>query len=127
MGFFSKITPVLIVYQVPHAVECLDDSSPRQNKPKVSVPSRVVFAALTIAPWIRNGGQSIGLEVSSDSALAAGLVMGMMIIPFISSLSDDVVNAVPQSLRDGAHVLGATKSEIIKQVIIPAALPGCAR
>ncbi|MEM7223501.1 MAG: phosphate ABC transporter permease subunit PstC [Pseudomonadota bacterium] len=82
------------------------------------------FAALTIAPWIRNTGESIGLEVSSESGLAAGLVMGMMIIPFVSSLSDDVINAVPQSLRDGAYGLGATKSETIKQVIIPAALPG---
>ena len=65
-----------------------------------------------------------GLSVSSESALAAGLVMGVMIIPFISSLSDDVINAVPQSLRDGSLGLGATHSETIKQVIIPAALPG---
>ena len=82
------------------------------------------FAALTVAPLIRGWGQHLGLDIASESALAAGLVMGMMIIPFISSLSDDVINAVPQSLRDGAYALGATKSETIKQVILPAALPG---
>ena len=64
------------------------------------------------------------MDVASESALAAGLVMGIMIIPFVSSISDDVINAVPQSLRDGAYGLGATKSETIKQVVIPAALPG---
>jgi phosphate transport system permease protein len=82
------------------------------------------FAALTVAPFIRESGGFFGLSVSSESALAAGLVMGVMIIPFISSLSDDVINAVPQSLRDGSFGLGATKSETIKQVVIPAALPG---
>lgn len=82
------------------------------------------FAALTVAPWVRNIGTSVGLDVSSESALAAGLVMGIMIIPFVSSLSNDFINAVPQSLRDGAYALGATQSEAIRQVIIPAALPG---
>ena len=82
------------------------------------------FAALTVAPIIRGFGGSIGLDVSSESALAAGLVMGVMIIPFVSSLSDDVINAVPQSLRDGAYGLGATHSETIKKVVLPAALPG---
>jgi phosphate transport system permease protein len=82
------------------------------------------FAALTVAPLIRGWGQYFGLDVASESALAAGLVMGMMIIPFISSLSDDVINAVPQSLRDGAYAMGATKSETIRQVVLPAALPG---
>lgn len=82
------------------------------------------FAALTVAPFIRETGGLFGLDVSSESALAAGLVMGVMIIPFVSSLSDDVINAVPQSMRDGSYGLGATKSETIKQVIIPAALPG---
>jgi phosphate transport system permease protein len=82
------------------------------------------FAALVVAPFIRDMGAHIGLEVSSESALAAGLVMGIMIIPFVSSLSDDFINAVPQSLRDGAYALGATQSETIRQVIIPAALPG---
>jgi len=82
------------------------------------------FAALTVAPFIRDAGSVLGLDVSSESALAAGLVMGIMIIPFVSSLSDDFINAVPQSLRDGAYSLGATKSETIKQVVLPAALPG---
>ncbi len=82
------------------------------------------FAALTVAPAIRGWGESIGLDVSSESALAAGLVMGIMIIPFVSSLSDDVINAVPQSLRDGSAGLGATKSETIRKVVLPAALPG---
>ncbi len=82
------------------------------------------FAALTVAPIIRNTGSILGLSVSSESALAAGLVMGIMIIPFVSSLSDDFINAVPQALRDGAYSLGATQSETIKQVVLPAALPG---
>jgi phosphate transport system permease protein len=82
------------------------------------------FAALVVAPHIRDLGLFIGLDVASESALAAGLVMGIMIIPFVSSLSDDVINAVPQALRDGAYALGATKSETVKQVLIPAALPG---
>jgi phosphate transport system permease protein len=82
------------------------------------------FAALTVAPFIRRAGEAIGLSPSSESALAAGLVMGIMIIPFVSSLSDDVLNAVPQSLRDGSAGLGATKSETIRKVVLPAALPG---
>jgi phosphate transport system permease protein len=82
------------------------------------------FAVLTVAPLIREVGTSIGLHVASESALAAGLVMGIMIIPFVSSLSDDVINAVPQSMRDGSYALGATKSETIKRVLLPAALPG---
>jgi phosphate transport system permease protein len=82
------------------------------------------FAALTAAPAIRNIGEALGLSVASESALAAGLVMGMMIVPLISSLSDDIINAVPQSLRDGSYAMGATRSETIKRVVLPAALPG---
>ncbi|MFC7334676.1 phosphate ABC transporter permease subunit PstC [Rhodocista pekingensis] len=82
------------------------------------------FAILTVAPVVRTLGLDLGLDVSSNSALAAGVVMGIMIVPFISSLSDDVINAVPQSLRDGSYGLGATRSETIRQVILPAALPG---
>ena len=82
------------------------------------------FAALTVAPFIRSTGMSLGLDVASESALAAGLVMGIMIIPFVSSLSDDVINAVPQALRDAAYGLGSTRSETIRQVVLPAALPG---
>ena len=82
------------------------------------------FALLTVAPMVRDIGEKLGLTTSSQSALAAGLVMGIMIIPFVSSLSDDVINAVPQTLRDGSYALGATKSETISRVILPAALPG---
>jgi len=82
------------------------------------------FAALTVAPFIRNTGGMFGLSVSSESALAAGLVMGIMIIPFVSSLSDDVIHAVPQTMRDGSLALGATKYETISHVVVPAALPG---
>ena len=82
------------------------------------------FAALTAAPFFRDIGFSLGLDVSSESAIAAGAVMGIMIIPFISSLSDDVIRAVPQSLRDGSMGLGATKAETIYIVILPAAIPG---
>jgi phosphate transport system permease protein len=82
------------------------------------------FAALIVAPLLRNWGTSVGLDVSSESALAAGLVMGIMIIPFVSSLSDDVINAVPQSMRDASYACGATHSETMLKVILPAALPG---
>jgi phosphate transport system permease protein len=82
------------------------------------------FAALTIGPLLRVWGEALGLQVASESALAAGLVMGIMIVPFVSSLADDMITAVPQALRDGAYALGATKSETIKQVVVRAALPG---
>lgn len=82
------------------------------------------FAALIVAPMLRNGGAELGFAISSESALAAGLTMGVMIIPLVSSLSDDVINAVPQSLRDASYGLGSTKAETIKQVILPAAIPG---
>jgi phosphate transport system permease protein len=82
------------------------------------------FAALTLAPFLRDSGTFFGLNIASESALAAGLVMGMMIIPFVSSLSDDVINAVPQSMRDGSYAMGATKSETVKKVVLPAAFSG---
>jgi phosphate transport system permease protein len=82
------------------------------------------FAILTVAPFFRDLGAALGLDVDANSALAAGAVMGIMIIPFVSSLSDDVINSVPQSLRDGSAALGATKSETVRKVIFPAALPG---
>jgi phosphate transport system permease protein len=131
------ITFIAMLVAVPiglmSAVYMADYASPRLRalaKPALEVLAGVptvvygFFAALTVAPFIRNVGQSIGLDVASESALAAGVVMGIMIVPFVSSLSDDVMNAVPQSLRDGAFALGATKSETIRQVVIPAALPG---
>ena len=83
------------------------------------------FAALTIAPAIRDLGLTLGISnASSESALAAGLVMGIMIIPFISSMADDSIAAVPQAMRDGSLAMGATKSETIRKVVLPAALPG---
>ncbi len=83
------------------------------------------FAALTVAPMVRDLGLSIGISnSSSESALAAGLVMGIMIIPFVSSMADDSIAAVPQAMRDGSLAMGATTSETIRKVILPAALPG---
>ena len=82
------------------------------------------FAFVSVAPFVKTFGESIGIDASPTSALAAGLVMGIMIIPFISSLSDDVINSVPQSLREGSLGIGANKAETIKRVILPAALPG---
>ena len=82
------------------------------------------FAALTVAPMIVDICRAAGLSASSESALAAGLVMGVMIIPFVSSLSEDVISAVPQSLRDGPLAMGATKAETIRKVVLPSALPG---
>ena len=83
------------------------------------------FAALTVAPMVRDFGLAIGISsASSESALAAGLVMGIMIIPFVSSMADDSIAAVPQAMRDGSLAMGATTSETIKKVLMPAALPG---
>ena len=82
------------------------------------------FAILVVAPAIRSFGQSLGLDVSPNTALAAGGVMGIMLIPFISSFADDALSAVPQSLRDGALGLGATRGEMMTTVLFPAALPG---
>lgn len=82
------------------------------------------FAVIVVAPVLRDGGAAIGLSISSESALTAGLVMGVMIIPFVSSLSDDIISAVPRALREASYGMGATKSETIRQVVVPAALPG---
>ena len=82
------------------------------------------FALLTFAPFVRGFAESLGFSVPTQSALAAGVVMGVMIIPFVSSLSSDVINAVPQTLRDGSYALGATESETMKKVVFTAALPG---
>jgi phosphate transport system permease protein len=82
------------------------------------------FALITFGPFMRDVGALVGLDISATSVLTAGIVMGIMIIPFVSSLSDDIISSVPQSLREGSLGLGATKSETIKRVILPAALPG---
>jgi phosphate transport system permease protein len=82
------------------------------------------FAVLTVAPAMRNFGDMIGVPIAPNSALAAGGVMGIMIIPFVSSLSDDAISAVPRAMRDGSYAMGATKGETITKVLLPAALPG---
>jgi phosphate transport system permease protein len=83
-----------------------------------------LFALITFGPFLRDAGATIGLNVSATSVLTAGFIMGVMLIPFVSSLSDDIINAVPQSLREGSYGLGATQSETIRRVVLPAALPG---
>jgi phosphate transport system permease protein len=85
-----------------------------------------LFALVTVGPMLQNvfGGDGIGWMQSASSVMTAGLVMGIMLIPFVSSLSDDIINAVPQAMRDGSYGLGATQSETVRQVILPAALPG---
>ncbi|MFK8033730.1 MAG: phosphate ABC transporter permease subunit PstC [Hyphomicrobiales bacterium] len=82
------------------------------------------FALVTVGPFFRDFGATVGLDVSARSALTAGMVMGIMIIPFVSSLSDDIISAVPRAMREGSLGLGATKSETIRRVVFPAALPG---
>jgi phosphate transport system permease protein len=82
------------------------------------------FAVLTVAPAIRQAGGLFGIAISPNSALAAGTVMGVMIIPFVSSLADDALRAVPRSLRDGSLAMGATRAETMTKVLLPAALPG---
>ena len=106
------------------------DARARSSKPTLEllagVPTVVYgfFAALIVAPAIRDLGAHVGLDVASESALAAGLVMGIMIIPIISSLSDDAITTIPKALRDASYALGATRSETIRRAILPAALPG---
>lgn len=85
-----------------------------------------LFALLTVGPMLMTvfGNSGLGIMQAGTAVVTAGLVMGIMLIPFVSSLSDDIINAVPQAMRDGSYGLGATKSETIKQVVLPAALPG---
>ncbi len=131
------ITVIAMLVAVPvgllSAIYMADYASPRLRsvaKPVLEVLAGIptvvygFFAALTVAPFVRDLGVAVGLDVASESALAAGVVMGIMIVPFVSSLADDVIHAVPQSLRHGAYGLGSTKSETIRQVVLPAALPG---
>ncbi|MDP1729635.1 MAG: phosphate ABC transporter permease subunit PstC [Devosia sp.] len=82
------------------------------------------FAVLTVAPAVRQAGSVLGIAVSPNAALAAGAVMGIMLIPFISSLSDDALRAVPRTMRDGSLAMGATRAETMTKVLLPAALPG---
>ena len=115
------------------AIYLAEYASPRTRsivKPMVEILAGIptvvygFFALLTVGPTIRVFAESLGFSVPTQSAISAGVVMGIMIVPLISSLSDDVISAVPQSLRDGSLALGATKSETMKKVIFAGALPG---
>ncbi|WP_089604831.1 phosphate ABC transporter permease subunit PstC [Acinetobacter piscicola] len=115
------------------AIYLAEYASPRFRswaKPTIEVLAGIptivygVFAIMVIGPVFKILGNAIGIEVNATSALTAGFAMGIMIIPFVSSLSDDIITQVPRSLRDGSLGLGATKSETIRQVVLPAALPG---
>ncbi len=131
------ITVIALVIAVPVGLMSaiyLNEFAPRKfrtvAKPLLEILAGVptvvygFFAILVVAPAIRNFGQLLGLDVSPNTALAAGGVMGIMLIPFISSFADDALSAVPQSLRDGALALGATRAEMMTNVLFPAAIPG---
>jgi phosphate transport system permease protein len=132
------ITFIALVVSVPvglfSAIYLAEYASPRVRgiaKPMIEILAGIptivygLFALITVGPMLRDYfAEPLGLGTSSSSVATAGIVMGIMLIPFVSSLSDDIINAVPQSLRDGSYGLGATKSETVKQVILPAALPG---
>jgi phosphate transport system permease protein len=114
------------IYLTEYSSERVRDTAKPLLEILAGIPTVVYgfFAVLIVAPWVREAGQALGLEVASESALAAGLVMGIMIIPLVSSLSDDALNAVPADMRDGALALGSTRYETVTQVVVPAALPG---
>jgi len=126
LGLSVPVGLMIAIYLSQYASQRLRSIAKPMLEILAGVPTVVYgfFAALTVAPFIRASGMSLGLDVASELALAAGLVMGIMIIPFVSSLSDDVINAVPQALRDAAYGLGSTRSETVRQVVLPAALPG---
>lgn len=120
IGLFSA------VYLAEYANKNIRDVAKPLLEILAGVPTVIYgfFAALIVAPLMRDTGGFFGVAISSESALAAGLVMGVMIIPIISSLSDDVITSVPRALREASYSLGATQSETIRSVVLPAALPG---
>ncbi len=120
IGLFAAI------YMAEYASKTVRDWAKPVLEILAGIPTIVYgfFALITFGPFLRDTGAAIGLDIAATSVLTAGIVMGIMIVPFVSSLSDDIINAVPQSLREGSFGLGATKSETIKRVVIPAALPG---
>ena len=133
------ITAIALLVAVPvglfSAIYLVEFASSRTRafvKPTLEVLSGIptvvygFFAALVLAPAVRDLGESLGLSVASESALAAGVVIGVMLIPFVSSLSDDALAAVPQDLRHASLALGATLSETVAKAVLPAALPGVA-
>jgi phosphate transport system permease protein len=118
------------LFTAMYLVEYASDGVRKVVKPLLEILAGVptvvygFFAVLTVAPAIRQAGGLFGIAISPNSALAAGAVMGIMIIPFISSLSDDALRAVPRALRDGSLAMGATRAETMTKVMLPAALPG---
>jgi phosphate transport system permease protein len=118
------------IFTAIYLVEYADDRLRKVVKPVLEVlagiPSVVYgfFAVLTVAPAVRSAGSALGIAFSPNSALVAGAVMGIMIIPFISSLSDDALRAVPRTMRDGSLAMGATRAETMRKVLLPAAIPG---
>ncbi|MBF9047157.1 phosphate ABC transporter permease subunit PstC [Rhodobacterales bacterium LSUCC0031] len=132
------ITLVAMLVAVPTglftAIYLAEYASPRVRsvvKPLIEVIAGIptvvfgLFALVTVGPFLREWiAEPTGLGTSGSSVMTAGIVIGILNVPFISSLADDIMNAVPQSLRDGSYGLGATKSETVRQVILPAALPG---
>ncbi|MCY0093362.1 phosphate ABC transporter permease subunit PstC [Hoeflea ulvae] len=125
--FAVPIGLMIAIYLAEYAGPSLRSFAKPAIEVLAGIPTIVygLFALITVGPFLRDWiSQPLGLGTSSSSVMTAGLVMGIMLIPFISSLSDDIINAVPQAMRDGSYGLGATKSETIKQVILPAALPG---
>ena len=132
------VSVIALIVAVPiglmSAIYLAEYASPRLRnwvKPAIEILAGIptivygLFALITVGPLLRDYfAQPLGLGDSSSSVMTAGLVMGIMVVPFVSSLSDDIINAVPQSLRDGSLALGATPSETIRQVVLPAALPG---
>ena len=132
------ISFIALVFAVPigmfAAIYLSEYASPRMRaiaKPAIEILAGIptivygLFALITVGPFLRDYfAAPLGFGESASSVMTAGLVMGIMLIPFVSSLSDDIINAVPQAMRDGSLGLGATKSETIRQVVLPAALPG---
>jgi phosphate transport system permease protein len=132
------ISFIALIFAVPiglfAAIYLSEYASPRMRsiaKPAIEVLAGIptivygLFALITVGPLLRDYfAEPMGFGQSASSVMTAGLVMGIMLIPFVSSLSDDIINAVPQSMRDGSLGLGATPSETIRWVVIPAALPG---
>jgi phosphate transport system permease protein len=120
VGLFSAI------YMSEYATQRVRTASKPLLEVLAGIPTIVYgfFAIISFGPFLRDVGGQLGLSISATCVLTAGIIMGVMLIPFVSSLSDDMINAVPQSLRDGSYALGATQSETIKRVVLPAALPG---
>lgn len=128
IGLAAPVGLMIAVYLSEYATRRMRAFAKPALEMLAGIPTVVYgfFAILVIAPVMRDTGRGLGLQVASESALAAGLVMGVMIIPFVSSLCDDVIHAVPQSLREASYGLGATHSETICRTLLPAAFPGIA-